>query len=253
MIEFLLNNKNMRDIKPLFAGMQKCKAGHSYGPFVRRQFLIHFCVSGKGTLVDVRGTHTVSSGEFFIIRPGEVTIYTADHDEPWEYFWLGFDGALAGAFAACESVAKYPDDAAEKIRRAIEGRETCGHIYASALHDMIYRLCQSGEESRSAASMIKQYVGYNYMNDISVGQIASAFGFERSYLYRVFKAKYGVGIKEYIVNTRMEMAKDLLADGYAVGVTARAVGYKDEFNFSKAFKKRYGVSPINFKMKANIH
>ena len=31
--------------------------------------------------------------------------------------------------------------------------------------------------------------------------------------------------------------------GYAVGETAFAVGYKDPFNFSKAYKRHFGVSP----------
>ena len=253
MKEFLLNNKNMRDIKPLFAGIQKCKSGHSYGPFVRRQYLIHFCLSGKGTLVDPRGTHKIAKGEMFIIRPGEVTTYSADIDEPWEYFWLGFDGALSGVFSSGESVMKYPEVAAERIRVAIENNERSGHVYSSALHEIIFHLFPSGGESRDAASMIKQYISYNYMNDISVEQMAQVFGFERSYLYRVFKAKYGKGVKEYIIDVRMETARELLSEGYAVGVSARAVGYKDEFNFSKAFKKYYGAPPKSYKARGNIH
>lgn len=253
MKEFLLNHRNMRDIKPLFAGIQKCKSRHSYGPFVRRQYLIHFCLSGKGVFVDPRGTHKVSKGEMFIIRPGEITTYTADTDEPWEYLWLGFDGALAGAFAMGDSVAKYPADTVEKIRLAVEQNENNGHLYTSAIHELIYHFRPEGVESPGAASMIKQYVEYNYMNDISVEQISAIFGFERSHLYRIFKAKYGVGIKEHIINVRMETAKELLSEGYAVGVSARAVGYKDEFNFSKAFKKYYGAPPKNYKPRENIH
>ena len=51
----------------------------------------------------------------------------------------------------------------------------------------------------------------------------------------------------------METANKLLSERYAVGVTAGAVGYKDEFNFSKAFKKYYGAPPKNYKPRENIH
>ncbi|MBE5733393.1 MAG: helix-turn-helix transcriptional regulator, partial [Clostridiales bacterium] len=69
------------------------------------------------------------------------------------------------------------------------------------------------------------------------------FGYERSYLYRIFKNHLGVGIKEYIIKTRMEHAQILLKQGYSVNKTSLAVGYKDQTNFSKAYKKHFGVPP----------
>ena len=81
------------------------------------------------------------------------------------------------------------------------------------------------------------------MRPISVSSIAESFGFDRTYLYRAFKSRYGIGIKEYITEVRMRHAKEFLADGMSVGETARLVGYADEFNFSKAYKKHYNKSP----------
>ena len=41
----------------------------------------------------------------------------------------------------------------------------------------------------------------------------------------------------------MEQARILLKKGYGVGETATAVGYKDPFNFSKAYKGYFGTAP----------
>ena len=49
----------------------------------------------------------------------------------------------------------------------------------------------------------------------------------------------------------MECAAALLSDGHPVGVSARAAGYKDEFNFSKAFKKVLRL--ISHSVQKNIH
>jgi two-component system response regulator YesN len=87
------------------------------------------------------------------------------------------------------------------------------------------------------------------MNDLKVDEIAKIFGFERSYLFRIFKAKYGIGLKEYIVKVRTDWAKKFLADGYSVVDTSFMVGYRDEFNFSRGFKKFVGVSPMEYKKK----
>jgi AraC-like DNA-binding protein len=113
------------------------------------------------------------------------------------------------------------------------------------IYDLIYRI---SDEERSGGGdeklrMIRRYVKYNYMLPITVGSLSHDFGFERSYLYRMFKNKYGVGVKEYITSVRLEKAEQFLRDGYSVKESAAMVGYEDEFNFSKAFKARYGKSP----------
>ena len=45
----------------------------------------------------------------------------------------------------------------------------------------------------------------------------------------------------------MEFARKFLTEGYTVGECAHLVGYDDEFNFSRSFKKRYGISPLELK------
>ena len=85
------------------------------------------------------------------------------------------------------------------------------------------------------------------MKDISAGGIARDFGFDRSHLYRIFKERYGTGIKSHITEVRMARAKGLLLLGHSVSDTAYMVGFHDEFNFSKAYKKYFGYSPRNDK------
>jgi AraC-like DNA-binding protein len=85
------------------------------------------------------------------------------------------------------------------------------------------------------------------MTDITVKNLSLQFGYEQSYLYRLFKKKTKMGIKEYIIKTRMEQAKALLSLGYTVSKTAFAVGYSDTFNFSKSYKKYFGIAPISDK------
>ena len=81
------------------------------------------------------------------------------------------------------------------------------------------------------------------MLPISVSSIAESFGFNRTYLYRAFKSRYGIGIKEYITEVRMQKAAEFLKDGFSVKESAHMAGYADEFNFSKTYKARYGITP----------
>ncbi|MBO7217085.1 MAG: helix-turn-helix transcriptional regulator, partial [Clostridia bacterium] len=71
----------------------------------------------------------------------------------------------------------------------------------------------------------------------------------RSYISSVFKEKYGISPKHYLLNHRMNMAATLLQQQNRVNATAAAVGYSDTFIFSKAFKNYYGVSPSEYSKK----
>ena len=234
------------EIEPLFVGYEKCEKGHSFGPYVRPCFLIHFCLSGKGCLQDKYGEHIISQGEMFVIRPGEVTVYTADEADPWEYCWIGFSGEKADVFFTERSVYPIPPSFAARLLERIRQGEDRAEGYLPFLFELIYALFCKQKNTVSSDARIanaRQYIDHNYMYPIRVDEIARELGFERSYLYRLFKKQFGIGVKDYITQVRMEHARALLATGYTVGQVARMVGFEDLFHFSRSFKSYFGVSP----------
>ena len=74
-------------------------------------------------------------------------------------------------------------------------------------------------------------------------------GLDRRYLSRIFKERYGVALKEYLIGVRMRRAGELLLKGYSVSESAYMVGYADAFNFSKMFRKTVGCSPSEYRKK----
>lgn len=95
----------------------------------------------------------------------------------------------------------------------------------------------------SAVAGIKKYIEENYMNDISLDDIASLAGFDKSYIGRIFKKSEGVTIMTYLLNCRITKAEALLKKGMNVSEACYSVGFKDPAYFSKCFKKVKGYSP----------
>jgi len=78
----------------------------------------------------------------------------------------------------------------------------------------------------------------------NIQQIATACLMSPTKLKKGFKMVFGVGLFEYLETARLEKAKEMMADrNKSLKQISKATGYKHQNNFSKAFKKRYGMSP----------
>lgn len=84
--------------------------------------------------------------------------------------------------------------------------------------------------------------------DISVADLAELCGISESYFRRIFTEKFGMTPKEYIINMRMNYAKQLLeSKQFSVLDVALASGYTEECHFSREFTRRVGISPGQYK------
>lgn len=82
----------------------------------------------------------------------------------------------------------------------------------------------------------------------TVGSLAGSVGVSRASLARRFHARVGKPPMAYLNQWRLAKAADLLADPRPTLTTiSRQVGYASPFSFSTAFKKRYGVSPREYR------
>ncbi|MBU3217010.1 response regulator [Clostridium estertheticum] len=94
---------------------------------------------------------------------------------------------------------------------------------------------------------VKEYIENNYMNDVSLDNLAHYISMSSFYLSRIFSKVEGTNIKEYIIKIRMEKAKSMLIEGKkSVKQISIEVGYLDQNYFSKAFKKYTNISPKEY-------
>ena len=239
-------HSDYNDFKPVILGRENCSPCHKCGPYIREFYLIHFVLDGKGTFTNQNGTYEVSKGQAFLIRPGEVTTYVADEKTPWTYAWVHFKGALSAKFDDVPDVFDFEKSFINDFLIAFDIEDNV-EIYVTGMLFILYSKLLSPSTNSNYPSKTKQYIDINYMNDMTVDGIANMLCINRKYLSRIFKARYGKTIQQYIVEKRLTEAQKLLTLGYGVEQSAHMVGYRDSFNFSKSFKKLYGKSPSDYK------
>ena len=248
----LLTNRNFQDLNPLVAGEHRCRSGHSFGPAVRKYTLLHYVLSGKGTLYTKEGSYTVTAGQAFLILPGKVTTYTADEKDPWHYRWIGFDGVLSERFAQLPPVVSLQAELFSHLWQLGEESSVTEYRLASALFALYADLFEDKSHKNPHVSKVVDYIRSSYMQPIRVHQIAKELNLDRRYLSRLFKEHTGQSIQDYLVSVRMEEAKQLLQSGHSVNESARLAGYEDVSNFSKMFKNYHGYPPATMKHKGTL-
>ena len=126
---FKQNYTNNIELSIFNCGIERCAPSKTWGPGIRDHYLIHLVLSGKGEFEVGGRTWQVSTGDLFFARPSQLIRYTADEQYPWEYSWVGFNGACAHKLAA---QLPFTDDAPVHHTSDPDGmRAALANIYSS--------------------------------------------------------------------------------------------------------------------------
>ena len=240
-------NENFLDLRLYQYGWEQCEPLHSYGPSVRNHYLFHYILSGRGSLLSAGEDskdrrYELAAGQGFLICPGQVNTYSATKDDPWKYVWLEFDGLRAGEFLTsagldlAQPIYSPRDSALGELMRD-EMLYITDHAEASPLH-LIGHLCLF--YIQEAVTFMEQ----NYQRNLTVEEIAGVCRLNRSYFSKLFRDNLGCPPQEFLIRLRLAKAVELMkTTSSSIGDISALCGYPNQLHFSRAFKKRYGISP----------
>jgi two-component system, response regulator YesN len=102
--------------------------------------------------------------------------------------------------------------------------------------------------NKKLVDSIRHYLDQHYASEISLTTLSNLFHINSTHLSETFKNNIGQNFSDYLVNLRMENAKQLLKDKQLkIMDVANLVGYSNSGYFSTVFKKRFGQSPVEFR------
>nr|WP_255526785.1 AraC family transcriptional regulator [Photobacterium sp. BZF1] len=94
-------------------------------------------------------------------------------------------------------------------------------------------------------AQIIEFIERNLKQPVALSEIAQHVCMSISSLQRHFKVEMGETVQQYIRKRRLEIAKIQIEKGLmSISEAAYSYGYKHPSNFSLAFKKEFGISPI---------
>lgn len=154
---------------------------------------------------------------------------------------------------ACDYILK-PVQAQEVLRsveRAIGQAES--HRQLEALAPEVSEMAVSGDKTNALMSRVQKYLQHNYMLcDISLDSVSAILGINASYFSALFKRSMGVNFVDYLTDLRMQAARDLLTDPLrSTAEVAGLVGYENANYFTRAFKKKTGMTPTEYRRRSS--
>ena len=275
----LFPNENFLDLRLYQYGWEQCAPLHSFGPFIRNHFLFHYVISGQGVLDStpkngVTNRYYLEENQGFLICPGQVNTYSASEKHPWKYVWLEFDGLrasehLSSAGLDISQPLYRPKTPAmgEAVRDLM--LYIADHSESSSLHLIghlflfLDALIESSATRREfGGAQLRDFyiqeaitfIEQNYQRDLTVEEIADVCKLNRSYFSKLFKENMGCPPQEFLIRMRLTKATELMKTSSApIGEISTVCGYPNQLHFSRAFKKRYGISPREWRTQNKLH
>ena len=256
-------------------GTERCTPDKFYGPIVRRDYHVHFVLSGGGTLEMDGKVYRPHRGQIFVTVPGVDLFYYSDPEDPWHYAWVSFNGSKAALYLEKAGLTAdhpvrdcylEPEEFLTIIEEILNHHEiTVANelTRTSLLYQILALLVNSQNQNLERQNKPIPYdyspdvyvdnaltYIHNHYKDAKVSDIASYIGITRSYLTHIFKQRMEISPQEYLLSYRLEQSSRLLrTTGMSVQEIAEAIGYENPLTFSKMFKNVYGMSPKYYRQK----
>ena len=214
-----------------------------------------FFLAGRGNYIVEGRTHVLRPYDVVLVRQGAIHKAQIDPSQRYERVIL----YISPEFLRTQSTADSGQRAALlRTLGALEAEEQStayGHdLLARA--QMLQLLVMLGrgldddgvnyapsEHCNEKTAAILEYLNTHLTEDVSIDALADTFYLSKYYMMRMFRAETGFTIHGYLTDKRLRVARDLIAQGMRTTDACFQCGYHDYSAFSRAYKKRFQVSP----------
>jgi AraC family transcriptional regulator len=108
------------------------------------------------------------------------------------------------------------------------------------------------EDAEAYVNIARDFIREYFSSNITLKEICDEIHVSPYHFIRMFKKHFGLTPHRYLLQVRVEKAKELLATGrYSVGETAELCGFESAPHFSDTFRKTTGCSPGEYRSKCS--
>ena len=228
-------------------------------------YMLFYICDGRLSLRSGSQTMVASAGQVGFLNCHEPHEYHTIGNT--EFVWLHLDGSntadfyqqavqMHGGFVFDTPYAEQIKNGIYEIVFAFRNEQTLSEVRLSQkLYTLLTAMVDTASqeagqtEENDTVSKAMHFIQEQYMNPISLLDVATHVNMSQFHFSRLFKKDCGYSPHEYLILTRLNRAKHLLkTTGLPVKVIAQKVGYQNVSSFTNAFTDRVGISPTLFRI-----
>lgn len=232
--------------------------------------VIQHTLVGEGRL-DFAGTqYRLTPGQTMVLSLPHAHRYWLERGGRWEYFWMVLNGREALRLAreiidVAGPVVSLPAPVIDRLAHAchtlisrpdITPGEASSAAYAAmaGLHDGVFSAATAPERALpTAITRVIAHVEANLARPLQVERLAAIAEMSRGHFVRQFGAATGTPPSDFVLERRIErIERLLLATDMSVVAIARATGFADANYLAKAFRRKRGVAPLEFREQGRL-
>jgi AraC-like DNA-binding protein len=121
----------------------------------------------------------------------------------------------------------------------------------SIFYDIIHNLCISSDSQYGILYPAVKYIENNYSTpDLANSVLAEQCEISEVYFRKLFVERYGVSPHQFVINIRINKAKQLLSEGvWKINAVSEKCGFSNPYHFSRLFKEKTGITPTEYMKK----
>jgi AraC-like DNA-binding protein len=254
---------------PFFSGAEAIIGQHVINEFrrhIHKTYIIGIVEQGRRIITHSDGSAQVSENEIFVLNPSQVHSCNSKSQSGHSYKVLSISSQTMQSIASqiSEKPEKRPffknvryenDVLSDRIIRLfdlIEDPESDIQIESNLYSFLTYLIMSFSEspplisatgEQTDSIKRVCDYIGQNYMENLSLKKLAEVACLSPFHFQREFKKSIGITPHEYLSDIRIRESKMLLLNSEDIADIAIQLGFFDQSHFSKIFKKTVGVPP----------
>lgn len=240
--------------------------GHEYlkkGYLIEREgldiYMVNYVVNGSGTVVYDGKTHKLKKGSLCMIYLGNNNLFYSTSDM-LEIYYFHFKGSNLKEYykqitnGSTHVFEGFPQQIIENSFNSIKEQLCNKKSYfeiskvCSALLTDILEFSITNTQEVYPAVIFKTLIAIRDLTNVTASDVAKAVGFNHIYLERIFKKHTGESLKHAITTRNLELAQNmLLTTDLSIAEIAETLGYANSNGLIILFKKRLGITPLEFK------
>lgn len=246
-------------------GRKLCYAKHSH-----EVFSIGAITAGQSTYLHEKNRQQVQAGTVVLMNPGDVHACNPIADQHWSYLMLYVDSQWLTALQHELGLDANHDlqPIARTHSTAPDLYKTLNKLYSSLIDDqadVLHKQCMAVsfftqmQHSLGTASIrpelasqrierVAQYINDNFKKPMTLDDMCSAASLSGSYLIRAFEQRYHMTPHAYLINRRIQHARNQLKAGNLIADVAHELGFADQAHFQRAFKKYLAATPGQYRL-----